>query len=229
VLKSHQIILKGVAAMHANKKIILSSVFALSFALTGCGEDSYEFVNADLDDMREVKTYLYENMDLKSGYLYDVETDAVSFISYDDWTGSKLTGSKLNEPRYFVKSYSADKDLKLQFEAYAGDLLSEMRERAKQVVDQDNVPMTKYLFFALSGSGSDLTKDAVSIEMIDPFGKIKCYANGADPIERVLQEEDDENDIERKVEYDLMGNCIADLSAQSKPEPSAAPKNSMNN
>jgi hypothetical protein len=225
VLKiNHQIILKRVAAMHANKNIILSSVFALSFALTGCGEDRYEFINADLDDMREVKTYLFENQDLKSGYLYGVETDAVSFISYDDWDRAKL-----NEPRYFVKSYSADKDLKLQFEAYAGDLLSEMRERAKQVVDQDNVPMTKYLFFALSRSASDLTQDAVSIEMIDPFGKIKCYANGADPIERVLQEEDDENDIERKVEYDLMGNCIADLSAQPKPQPAAAPKNSMNN
>ena len=104
-----------------------------------------------------------------------------------------------------------------------------MRARAKQVVDQDDAPMTKYLYFQISGTGPNLTQDAVSIEMNDPYGKIKCYANGAEPIERVLQEEDEENDIERKVEYDLRGNCIPDLSAQSKPEPAIAPKNRMNN
>lgn len=209
--------------MNSGKKLAIAATLGLSFMLAGCGEDTYEFINADMDSLSEVKAHMFEKYNTVNGFLYNVETEEVSYISYDSYDGHKT-----DEPRYFVKSYSADADLSLQFEAHASDLLDDMREKAKHVVDQDGQYMTKFLFFKLSRNASDLNKDAVSVEMTDPFGKIKCYANGSDPIEVVLQEEDDENDIERKVEYNLKGNCVPDLSTESKPVPVAAPANTPN-
>lgn len=213
--------------MFGNRVTRVLSVAALAFGLAACSNEppSYEFVNADMDDLRAVKDHLAEKFNYQKGYLYNVESGEVSFVSYDDY----YSGSKRGEPRFFIKSLTTDPVLREHFEMNAEGLLKDMRSKANHVVDQDGQRMTEYLFYSVSNDGyGDLHKEEVSIEINGHFGSIKCYANGDQPNEVVVQEEDEENDIDRKVEYMLSGTCVPYHAPVENPTSNKAPAPDMN-
>lgn len=205
-------------------KLGIACALALSFTLVACGGDDpqpeYRFQNLDMDSFEELAEQFGKKYNYHKGYLYNTETEEISFIAYTDLNGAD---------RFFVKSYTSDARLKLHFEANAEDAVEAIKEKATHLVDQDGKPMTKYIFFGIYNDGrTSLSSDKVGIELNDPLGKIKCFANGGDPIEKVLRQADEETETQELKVLMLPGTCVPDKEAIQSPAPAEAPKNSMN-
>lgn len=206
--------------MFGGRKTKALSLIGLSFLLAAC-DPTAEFVNKDFDELREVLDFGQDpsdNVVYRNGYLYDIKENEVFWLSMDDNTngGEEFT--------YFMKSYTSDPVLKAQFETNAADVWEDIQSRAKRVVDQDGNATARYIYIDVSYNGKEnLNSDEVSIEIDDPFSKIKCYVNGSEPIVDVIQEEDEENDLDRIVEHRLKGNCLMYTDESSQPASNKAP------